>query len=526
MENRSFDHVLGYRSLDPVHEQTDGWTSELVAAVTAATPPAGEAAYVVRNLADADFPVDEQGKMTRLPKEVAHSYKAVAQQLNPEDRIAGPSGGSINGPQGFVDSFIPKIGDDDPTTSADERMGVKPSDVLGYYDGDQLPIYEFLARNYAYADRFFCSHPGPTLPNRMFSLTGDLQYDRFGAPIVDDSRADNFALSRSQTIFDILTKKGVSWRVYESFPSVAMLRMFARYAGNATDIVSIDNLEDDLTARGLPAFTMIEPAMHHAPENDDHPDADMWRGQVFIRRVYEAVRQLPTWERTLLIITYDEHGGLYDHVIPPLADILDPARETGGLDEVHPEVSDGDTQPSTGGQPSGGQPSGGTPAAGTIHINMGHRGSLGSTGPGDTIAETSDGTRKTPTPDPRVFIPYGVRVPTFVVSPWVAAGPGPEVVLDHCSILKTVLARFCDEDRVFMSGRVAESHTFEAFLTEPAVRNVTENPPDIKDLTAAVRRLAADASAIDTPPVSKSRLRDGVVDSHALMGHLARLLGR
>jgi hypothetical protein len=77
-----------------------------------------------------------------------------------------------------------------------------------------------------------------------------------------------------------------------------------------------------------------------------------------------------------------------------------------------------------------------------------------------------------------------------------------------------------------MSDRVAESHSFEGFLTEAAAREVMEDPPDIKDLSRTVRRLAPDASAIDTPPISKRRIRAGTVDSHALMGHVARLIGR
>jgi phospholipase C len=70
--------------------------------------------------------------------------------------------------------------------------------------------------------------------------------------------------------------------------------------------------------------TFIDPAMHHAPENDDHPPfADMLTGQIFIKRVYDALRSNKAlWAKTLLIVTYDEHGGFYDHVIPPLADAL------------------------------------------------------------------------------------------------------------------------------------------------------------------------------------------------------------
>jgi phospholipase C len=67
--------------------------------------------------------------------------------------------------------------------------GFARENVLGYYEGDDLPFFEFLAKNYAYCERFFCSHPGPTLPNRMFSLGGDVQYDRTGEAILNNNNA-------------------------------------------------------------------------------------------------------------------------------------------------------------------------------------------------------------------------------------------------------------------------------------------------------------------------------------------------
>lgn len=75
--------------------------------------------------------------------------------------------------------------------------------------------------------------------------------------------------------------------------------------------------------------------MHHYPEDDDHPDADMWRGQRFIVRVYNALRQNDeVWNQTLLVITYDEHGGLYDHVVPPIADVYQPRSAGTSLDDT------------------------------------------------------------------------------------------------------------------------------------------------------------------------------------------------
>src|SRR5262249_3685198 len=161
----------------------------------------------------------------------------------------------------------------------------------------------------------------------------------------------------------------------------------------------------------------IEPAMHSAPENDDHPPADMYYGQLFLKFVYDTLRSNSAlWQKTLLIITYDEHGGFYDHVVPPIADV-----------RTRPMViTDGGPPPLT---------------ASELVIN------------------------------------YGLRVPTFVVSPWVPAGKGIDIVLDHCSILKTILARFCGETKPFVSDRVNASRTFDAYLSEPSPRmNVPPSP--------------------------------------------------
>ena len=163
---------------------------------------------------------------------MGHKLKDVREQLAGQTQRA--DGGQINDPKGFVENFARRLGSD--------SLGVAADDVLGYYEASDLPFYAHLAQHYGYCDRYFCSHPGPTLPNRMYALTGDLQYDRFGEPILDNNNGDNFLLSRATTIYDLLTRKGVSWRVYESEPSVTMLRMFARYATNNTDIVPLARL--------------------------------------------------------------------------------------------------------------------------------------------------------------------------------------------------------------------------------------------------------------------------------------------
>ena len=445
MENRSFDHVLGYRQLIG-DVDGDGGYRDLILYLY-------DQGFPVTLLRNSGIMPDGAGFKTKFPAQVGHKVSDVAQQL--ASQLQPSFGSAVNSPQGFIDNFTQHL-----------TGRLVATDILGTYDGTDLPFYRFLAENYAYCQRYFAAHPGPTLPNRMYSLGGDVQYDRVGEAILDNNNSDNFALSRALNIFDLLTRKNVSWRVYESFPSITMLRMFARYVGDNANILRIANLKGDIARGNLPSVTFIDPAMHHAPENDDHPVADMLYGQIFLKTIYDELRANEAlWLRTLLIISYDEHGGFYDHVVPPTAEI---------------------------------------------------RALLSAT----TLAATSNFKAALTTP-------YGVRVPAFVVSPWVAAGKGPDITLDHCSILKTILARFCGATKPFLSDRVNASLSFDAFLTQAQPRLSGIPPsPSLPSSMSLGTNLRAEHAAIATKPVSRRALRERDADFHDLTGMLARMLGR
>ena len=125
---------------------------------------------------------------------------------------------------------------------------------------------------------------------------------------------------------------------------------------------------------------------------------------------------------------------------------------------------------------------------------------------------------------PTLPIQYGVRVPTFLVSPWVPAAKGPAVLLDHCSILKTVLARFAGAERPFLSDRVAASHSFDASLTESQPRPVPPLTQVLQDLPISEPPPPppVDLTGITTPALSRHAMREGPVESHELSGRLAR----
>src|SRR5262249_53394239 len=259
MENRAFDHVLGYRAALPNAQNENGLSTALCDFLTTNGFP-------IRPLSQSAIVPNAANLKTRFPVSVGHTFTDVATQLS--QKLQTPEGQLINSPQGFVDDFASRVGD----------SGLVKEDVLGYYTDSDLALYRFLAENYTYCERYFSSHPGPTLPNRMYSLAGDVQYDRVGEAILDNNNADNFRVSRALSILDLLTRKNISWRVYESFPSITMLRFFARYAADDTNIVGIGlnainhpgQLEKDIAAGDLKSVTFIDPAMHSAPENDDH----------------------------------------------------------------------------------------------------------------------------------------------------------------------------------------------------------------------------------------------------------------
>lgn len=459
MENRSFDHVLGYLSLPgvkeplPINSEVDGLTEELLR--TYKIPVTGYGDQTIQHLKNAGFEANEAGLKTKLDANVGHGLKDVEEQLDPDKTM-----------KGFVSNFIKVNGID-----ALKKKKMDPQDVLGYYTGKELAMYEFLASEFTICDNYFCSHPGPTLPNRMFSLKGNLQRDRNGEPRMTNAVDSTFFLCRDQNIFDILSQQGVSWRVYESLPSVTMLRMFSRYAGNDEKIRNISVLETDIksstrpgTKKEFPSVVFIDPAMHDYPVNDDHPPADMLHGQYLVKRIYEALKSnSDVWDHTLFVITYDEHGGFFDHVVPPVVETY-----------RNPLV-------------------------------MGESGS-----PRSNRTNHTD-----------VFM--GLRVPAFLVSPYVKKGGILKTKLDHTSILKSILARFCGKQKPYISQRVKYANSLERAITSE-FREIKREPdplPTLLDKRSSARRRAS-SFINDFEIMTKQKISGESADFHELMSFLGR----
>jgi phospholipase C len=196
-----------------------------------------------------------------------------------------------------------------------------PNDAfpLGYYTAADLPITAALARHYTAFDRYFCSFLGPTWPNRIFTHSATTDIDFTGVyPTGDIPRPVQLDLA----IWDRLADAGVSAGYYSIAGPVTGL-----YASKKYDSITHAEFRFfEHAANGtLPHVSYIDPDYTTPPAiaghaNSDHPDGNVHDGEMYIRRIYEALRQSPQWDRMVFVLTFDEHGGFFDHVTPPPVD--------------------------------------------------------------------------------------------------------------------------------------------------------------------------------------------------------------
>ena len=245
--------------------------------------------------------------------------------------------------------------------------------AMGYWQEADQPFYYSVARHFPIADRYFCSVLGPTYPNRRYLISAT------SLGMIDDTLPALFGYPPNGTIFDRLDEAGLSWKEYCSTLGVVIAtselypELYLKNVGSK--IVGIDSFFDDAASGSLPAFSLVEPNFMLGSEESPQNIAI---GEHFAARVIEAVMDGPGWARTLLIWTYDEHGGYYDHVPPPAA--IEP-------DDIPPDTRSG------------------VPAY--------------------------DGFRR-----------YGFRVPCALISPWARPDYVSHEIFDHASICALVEAKW------------------------------------------------------------------------------------
>jgi phospholipase C len=186
------------------------------------------------------------------------------------------------------------------------------SRALGYYDSSDLPLYYRLANTFGIGDRYFASVPGPTYPNRFFEMAGT----SFGHIKNDLPPAGGWT---QPSIFGRLQQAGISWAVYDAqFPTASF---FADVQAHMDHVKPFSQYLADAKAGTLPQVAFVEPTYIGSvtTETDEHPPANPQLGQQFSASVVRGLMTSPNWSSSALILTWDEHGGYYDHVAPPAA---------------------------------------------------------------------------------------------------------------------------------------------------------------------------------------------------------------
>jgi len=218
---------------------------------------------------------------------------------------------------GFVDNYMRQ----DATTPAAD-----PYSPMHYFTPDQVPVISQLARSFGVSDRWHASAPCQTWPNRFFAHTGT------AAGYVDNA-PPHFPYTMP-TVFNRLSSVNQTWQIYfHDIPQSATLTELWEHALTNFSKFETDFARDAANGK-LPAYSFIEPryftdtVLNRIP-NDAHPPHNVAYSEALIASVYNAVRSGPGWPNTLLIITCDEHGGCFDHVVPPAATPPDVLRPDG-----------------------------------------------------------------------------------------------------------------------------------------------------------------------------------------------------
>jgi phospholipase C len=360
LENHSFDNMLAFSGIAGID-----------AATTANSNSIGSTVY---NVVD--------GAPTNMPVSPGHEFADVLEQLCGSTAVyqnggnyppINNSGYAANYPKQILEGQSPESGQID--------------DVMKCFNTSvQLPILYELATQFAVCDHWFCSLPGPTWPNRFFvhgaSSNGLIDSPTDTELFEWESPLDKFTYPNG-SIYDRLRTAEFGIGLFHDTvgPPEGWISQVAAIKG--WSMLNVDSLENFVKrvqgTNYIDAYTFIEPNYGDIFNTYDggssqHPVDGVARGEQLIKTVYEAIRASKIWERSMLIITYDEHGGFYDHAIPPGAQ-------------------------------------------------------QGVVGPGD------GGNKYNPNGFP--FNQLGPRVPAVIISPWIQPQVD-KTVYDHTSVLRTV----------------------------------------------------------------------------------------
>ncbi len=381
LENRSFDNVLGWlydpNNKPPFQTPPRNQTFNGVSGTALSNPAVSGEMIPVGSTPDTTNPYPDPGEI----------YQDVYGQMYnvyplPADIPSDPPQPPLM--QGFVINYTY------------QKDVTDPANIMNGFRPPALPTVSQLANSFVVCDNWFASVPSQTLTNRSFmhagTASGYVNNDLHDLPIF---------INDTPTIFNLMEAQKVSWRIYYGsywFLSMAFLnqKQLERYVFDfgPKRFFPFQQFLDDAKKGTLPTYSFIEPNFMdslnplYGRENDMHPDAaildwdhkpsDAIFGDELVRKIYQALLASPLWNKTLLVIIFDEHGGTYDHVPPGPA-----------------------------------------------------------TPPDNRIIKKGD-----PGYSGFQFNRYGVRVPAIMVSPLLVAGTVDHTLYDHTSVLRTVMQQF------------------------------------------------------------------------------------
>lgn len=355
LENRSFDNMLGglypAKSKDLLYRGLKGNES---IPLDPSNPGKGSVAVF-------QSPPGEDGTRIMPYPDPGELFDDMNEQLF---GTAHPAHGAKATMEGFAWNYSKQQGA--PLGQGQPPVAPEPRNIMQYYHEESVPMTSFLAKQYAVCDGWFASGPVQTLANRVFAHCGTPGLK----PGTNESRVNNPDFTKGmwqagaikppvqdKTIFELLDQAypgEANWKVYYHDAPISALCSYVyanwRYAtpdsGNVyhfNELLpgSVTNFEYDIEHNRLPKYSFIEPRytdfFHDGPVNSAHPGGagidfkdpngnslppaiSVKDGEAFLKTVYDILCRHPeTFRKTLLIVTYDEHGGLYDHIAPPAA---------------------------------------------------------------------------------------------------------------------------------------------------------------------------------------------------------------
>ena len=464
LENHSFDNYFGplaYVPGGPYHASSAGCAADdhrCVDGLNCLANPARSLVCTNSNPDDDGLPVAAFHATSRCTvPDLSHSWTG----SHMEASFGGPNATLFYSPDdGFVRvndvGFQPDNGieaaTDDPT--------------MGFYSQDDLPFYYDLAEKFSIDDRYFASVMGPTLPNRLYEMAATSFGHISG---VDSLRRGEVFKPISGSILDLLDSKGISWMDFTE-SGVGGAGMLVRAATDP----HFRSLQDFLAiAAGssgsarLPQVSWVDPGF----KDNEHPPNDIQLGQVFVSAVVNAIRGGPYWKDSVIFITYDEHGGFYDHVAPPPA----PQGAARTPDGIFPGQCADLSAP-----PASQQPGAGADCTESASEAQAFCPALAK----NPVAQYPDGCAS--------FDQLGLRVPFIVVSPFAKPHYVSHTIADHASMLAFIEERFLKDElaiqgRLHLTRRDQYANTLDDvfdFENAPSLNTpVTEARPPTTDCT-------------------------------------------